>query len=192
MTRRVLAALFVSLCAAARLAAREPARVELSVEHRHSSGAFSIRTPADWQARRGARPADLELRGAGARVVLLYEARELGYDSLHVSCMEARLAGPMQTDRVTYEYDFLSATLGARRLLDSALHVRYDAPIDGERDWRQRNVTIVGPEQSLCLIAHVPLRLWKKSADTRALLDAVVQSLRFADDAASQAPSTRP
>jgi hypothetical protein len=88
----------------------------------------------------------------------------------------------MQTERVTYEYDFLSADLGRRRLLDSALHVRYDHEIDGARDWRQRNVTLSGAQEALCLIAHVPLRLWKKSSETRAQVDAVLRSLRFPGD----------
>ncbi len=196
MTRGA-ALLLCSLLGAQPLAAREPPRVELPLEHRHPSGAFTWRTPAGWEVRPGARPDDLELRAAGAalgaRIVFFYEARELGYDSLHVSCMEARLAGPMQTERVTYEYDFLSAEIGPRRLLDSALRVRYDAPVDGEREWRQRNLTIAGPEQSLCVIAHVPLRLWKKSAQVRALVDAVVQSLAFQGDAPAGAlPSRHP
>lgn len=177
-------------------AAREPAP-PLPLEHRHPSGAFTFRTPEGWEVTRGKRPGSLEVRAAGAaagaRIVFLYEARDLGYDSLHVSCMEARLAGPMETERVTYEYDFLSADLGRRRLLDSALHVRYDAEVEGARDWRQRNVTLAGPQEALCVIAHVPLRLWKKSAQARAALDAVVQSLAFPGDAtASPAPSPPP
>lgn len=191
--RRVARLLACGLWLAAPLAARQPPRVELPVEQRHPSGAFTFRTPEGWQVRPGARAGDLEVRGAGlaagARLVFLYEPRELGYDSLHVNCIEARLLGPMQTERVLYEHDFLSANFGPRRLLDSAMQVRYDAPIDGERDWRQRNLTITGPEQSLCVIAHVPLRAWKKSAELRALVDAVVQSLGFPGDAAPP-PST--
>jgi hypothetical protein len=40
-------------------------------------------------------------------------------------------------------------------------------------------VTIVGNGSSLCAITYAPLPLWKKSAPTRALLDAVLGSVTF-------------
>lgn len=156
----------------------------LTREHRHASGAFSFRTPADWQVKPGDKPRSLVAvaagPAAGAHVLFLYDARDLGYDNLHVSCMDVRLRGPMEAGpQVTYEYDFLSATVGERRTLDSAFVVSYDEPIQGQREWRQRNLTVVWPQHSLCVIAYAPRRLWKKSRAARALLDAVVQSLEF-------------
>jgi hypothetical protein len=40
-------------------------------------------------------------------------------------------------------------------------------------------VTIVGNGSSLCAITYAPLTVWKKSAPTRALLDAVLASVTF-------------
>jgi hypothetical protein len=153
----------------------------LSREHTHASGAFSFRTPESWQVESS--PTDqgaLQAAGDGVLLRFLYRAGEQGYDSLHVTCMMERLAAPMDSDpRVRYQYDHVSMLLGERRALDSAFEVRYDAPVLGHREWRQRNLTIVGQGQSLCVIAHAPLPLWKKSAETRSLLDAVVASLKF-------------
>ena len=87
---------------------------------------------------------------------------EAGLDALHAACMDERLLGPMQVDpRVEYEYDFVGGSLDGRRLLDSAFRVRYDQPVQGHREWRQRNVTLVGAGESLCVIAHAPRALWK-------------------------------
>ena len=47
--------------------------------------------------------------------------------------------------------------------LDSAFVVRYDAPVEGSAAWRQRNLTIVGGGESLCVIGYAPLPAWKKS-----------------------------
>ncbi len=156
----------------------------LSVEVRHPSGAFAFRTPEGWTVSPGAQPGRLEVLAAppasGARLVFAFEPRDLGFDGLHVNCMDQRLRGPMETDpRVDYEYDFLSATLGERRVLDSAFVVRYEPPVDGQREWRQRNLTVAGEQQSLCVIVHAPRKLWKKSPAARAVLDAVVQSVSF-------------
>lgn len=156
----------------------------LDSRHRHPSGAFTFRTPADWTVKPGERPGSLLATGsgpaAGAHVLFNYEPRDLGYDSLHVSCMDITLRGPMETaPQRKYEYDFLSSTVGEQRVLDSAFWLHYDPPVDGEREWRQRNVTVVGAQQSLCVIAYMPRRVWKKSREARALVDAVVQSLEF-------------
>ena len=43
--------------------------------------------------------------------------------------------------QVDYEYDFVGGAVGERRALDSAFVVHYDEPVEGQRDWRQRNVT---------------------------------------------------
>jgi hypothetical protein len=160
------------------LAALAPA---LTKEYRHPSGAFSFRTPEDWRVGpQEGRPDVLEASGPGLRIRFLHHAGEAGYDSLHATCMMERLAGPMQTSAdVRYEYDFVSWSAGPLRALDSAFTLRYDAPVEGYRDWRQRNVTVVGSGQSLCVIAHSPVPVWKKSKSLKQTLDSVLGSIRF-------------
>ena len=55
--------------------------------------------------------------------------------------------------------------------------MRYDSAIQGHQEWRQRNLTVVGAGQSLCIIVYVPAQVWKKSKASRALADAVVTSV---------------
>jgi hypothetical protein len=94
--------------------------------------------------------------------------------------MLERLAPETESEpQVKYEYDFVSGPLLDRRALDSAFVVRYDNAIRGHRDWRQRNLTIVGGGQSLCVIAYVPARVWKRSLAARSLVTAVTGSLAF-------------
>jgi hypothetical protein len=94
--------------------------------------------------------------------------------------MLERLADPMQTDpTVRYEYDFLSGVHEDRRFLDSAFFVTYDQEVLGHREWRQRNVTVVGAGESLCAIYYAPAKIWKKDEATRALLDAIFASVTF-------------
>jgi hypothetical protein len=93
--------------------------------------------------------------------------------------MLERLAGPMDTEpEISYEYDFVSGNVGNRRVLDSAFSVRYDKPRHNHRQWRQRNLTVVGGGDSLCVITYVPREDWK-SASTRGLIDSVVTSVVF-------------
>jgi hypothetical protein len=80
---------------------------------------------------------------------------------------------------VDYEYDFLQGWIGNRKALDSAFVVHYDEPVEGHADWRQRHVTVVGQGESVCVVAMVPRRVWKKSKEDRALLEAVMTSVRF-------------
>jgi hypothetical protein len=152
----------------------------LVAEHTHSSGAFSFKTPAGWSVGPPkANPDALDASGDGVVVRFLYRPDEIGFDALHALCMLERLAAPMaQNPRVEYEYDFISATVGDRRSLDSAFLVRYDAAIAGYREWRQRNLTLVGAGESLCLITYAPQPLWKQRA-TRRLLEAVLASVAF-------------
>jgi hypothetical protein len=120
--------------------------------------------------------------GEGELIVrFLYRAGEGGLDTTHVDCMLERLAGPMVAEpQVKYEYDFRGGVIGGDRgALDSAFVVRYDTPIQGQRDWRQRNLTIVGAGQTLCVMTYAPAPVWKKSQEARALLDAVVGSITF-------------
>jgi hypothetical protein len=94
--------------------------------------------------------------------------------------MLVRLAGPMDAfPQVDYEYDFVGGEVGDRRALDSAFVVHYDQPVEGHRDWRQRNLTVVGEGESVCVVAYAPLPFWKKSKPARNLLTSVVESIRF-------------
>lgn len=153
----------------------------LPAEHVHPSGAFSYRTPAGWTSKMLEDRSDvLEASGDDGLLVRFYfRPQEISLDSLHVMCMDMRLLPPMETSpQVKYEHDFVGGVLGERKLLDSAFEVSYDRPVNGSVQWRQRNVTIVGLGQSLCASSHAPRARWKK-AETRALLDAVLASVRF-------------
>ena len=177
-----LAILVALLPAAASAGGKKPEPAPpLPREHLHSSGAFTFRTPEDWRVEPSpTNPDAIEAGGGGLLVRFLFYKEDRGYDSLHVVCMLERLAGEMdQEPRVNYEYDFVSGVAGDRRGLDSAFVVTYLKPIAGYTEWRQRNVTIVGPGQSLCAISYAPLPLWKKSPAVRALLDAVLGSVVF-------------
>ncbi len=153
---------------------------DLPREHVCPSKAFSFRTPADWTVESsGTSPEVVQAQGDSVVVRFLHRGQEVGFDGLHVDCMQERLGGsPLQAEpQVEYEYDFVGGRIGARRALDSAFRVRYDLPILGFREWRQRNITLVGEGESLCVIAYCPMKLWKKSPETRALLDGVLASI---------------
>lgn len=162
-------------------AGRQPtaAPPPLTAEHTHPSGAFSFRTPADWKVGPLPGRSDAWQASSGPLAVrFVYQAGENGLDSVHVACMLERLAGPMEMEpRVRYEYDFVGARAGDHRALDSAFAVRYDQPIQGHRDWRQRCLTVVGGGHSLCVALYAPSALWKKSAPARALGEAVLGSV---------------
>ena len=150
-------------------------------EHTNASKTLTFRTPAGWlvEARTG-QPEVTEARGDGLIVRVLRREGELGLDSLHVECMLVRLTGPMDTfPQVDYEYDFVGGAVGERRVLDSAFVVHYDEPVEGHRDWRQRNLTVVGEGVSVCAIAYAPLPVWKKSKPARKLLTSILESIRF-------------
>jgi hypothetical protein len=176
----VLAALLAARAPVPAEAARKPPPpIVLDAEHASPSGAFRFRTPAAWAVEsRGSQPEIVDAAGDGVRVRFLHRNGEHGYDSLHGSCMLERLAPPAEISPVIrYEYDFVGTSFGDRRALDSAFVVRYDAPVDGHKEWRQRNVTIVGAGSSLCAIAYAPAPVWKKEPRARALLDAVLGSV---------------
>ena len=150
-------------------------------EHRSPTESFRFRTPSDWTVRTiRETPEVLEAQGDGLRVRFLHRGQEAGYDSLHVDCMLERLAEAMDmAPQVKYEYDFVSWETGPHRALDSAFAVSYDRPVEGHKRWRQRNLTVVGAGQSLCVITYCPASRWKRSAETRALLDSVVRSVEL-------------
>ena len=181
-TRALLvAALFLITTAA------EPARKKtvpappLPREHGHPSGALTFRTPDSWTvATPPAAPETVTAAGDGLMARFVARQGESGYDSLHGACMLERLAGPMATaPGVKYEYDFVGGLVANRRALDSVFVVRYDEPVLGHRDWRQRNVTVVGGGYSVCVVLYAPAMVWKKSAESRALLDAVLASVQL-------------
>jgi len=179
LLRRAAAVLTLSALVCGPSLAKETPAPVLDSEHEHPSGAFTFRTPASWTVRpRASNPDVLEAVGDDVLVRFLFRWGEIGYDGLHVDCMLERLAPPMDIQpRVEYEYDFLSGGFGPMRALDSAFTVTYDSPIRGQRQWRQRNLTLVGAGESLCVISYAPLPLWKKDKKLRALLDAVVRSV---------------
>ena len=165
-------------------AAAAPKAPELTRVHSHPSGAFSFRTPEAWKEGTFGPGQDVQVAGDGLVIRFVYRPQEVGYDSLHAECMEQRFTGPMDVSpQVQYEYDFLSGEVGQHRILDSAFFTRYDAPILGYREWRQRNVTMVGAGESLCVIGYAPLPLWKKDKALHALLDAVFKSVTFRSEA---------
>jgi hypothetical protein len=175
--------LTVAVCPDPVLAGRkDPGPVPpLSVEHQHPSGAFLFRTPDGWKVQPiAANPDAIEAWGGDLGVRFVYRAEEYGYDSLHVDCMQERLAGPMDTEpQIQYEYEFVGGEVGSRRALDSAFIVRYDRPRHGHREWRQRTITVVGQGESLCVMTYVPREMWKSSPPTRALVDSLLASVTF-------------
>ena len=153
----------------------------LTQEHRFPSGAFTFKTPAGWKLEPVAgNPEAIQASGEGVLVRFVYRPGEAGFDGLHVNCMLERLAPEKDSEpQVRYEYDFLGGDVGEMRILDSAFEVIYDAPIQGSRAWRQRNITLVGKGHSLCAISYAPAELWKKSKATRATLDGILTSVSF-------------
>jgi hypothetical protein len=151
----------------------------LDTLHTSPTGAFSFRTPKGWTiAERAAEPETVDAAGSGVRVRIVYRAGEHGFDSLHGTCMLERLAPPENVSpEIKYEYDFMGGAFGDRRALDSAFVVKYDQPVFGHKHWRQRNLTVVGGGSSLCAISFAPVPVWKKSRETRELLDAVLGSV---------------
>jgi hypothetical protein len=182
--RVIRGALVLSLLSPPPAGAKEkPAPIPpLTAVHVNASGTIRLHTPAGWTVEsRAGEPEATEARGDGLIVRILRRRGELGLDSLHVECMLVRLADAMETSpRVEYEYDFVSGQFGDRRALDSAFRTHYDRPVDGSADWRQRNVTLVGDGESVCVIGYAPAALWKKSKPARSLLQAVLARVEFA------------
>jgi hypothetical protein len=181
MIRRCLALLVVLLAAPFPASAKDPPPPPVDTEHVHPSGALTFRTPASWTVEDvPSVPGAVQTKGDGLIVRFVYRKGDVGYDTLHVDCMAERLTGPFDVSpEIKYEYDFLSATVGEMRILDSAFVTKYDAPIDGQIEWRQRNLTITGGGHSLCAIAFAPLKVWKKSKSAKLIVEQVVMSATF-------------
>jgi hypothetical protein len=175
---RVFSQLIVGLLAAVSLAAKDNVP-PLTLEHVAPGGAFTFKTPQGWTfAPSNARRDLLVASGDGVMIWFLPHRSSAGSDGLHISCMAERLAPPMAVNpQIVYEYDFAEGETNDLRLLDSAFYVRYDRPIAGALEWRQRNVTLLGKERSLCVIVNVPTLVWKKSKGVRKLIDAVVKNV---------------
>jgi hypothetical protein len=166
--------------ASARLKIKLPEPPPLEMHH-HPSGAFTFKVPEDWTVGPvGDDPDALEAVGDDLVVRFIYRAGEVGYDSLHATCMMSRLWGHMDADPdVRYEYDYVGGGYGAMRALDSAFVVSYETPYRGHRKWRQRNLTIVGAGHSLCLVENAPVPVWKKSPKARSILEAIPVNVKF-------------
>jgi hypothetical protein len=94
--------------------------------------------------------------------------------------MLLRLAGPMDTKPgADYEYDFNGAEISGHRTLDSAFVVEYDNAVEGEHKWRQRNLTLVNDNESVCVITYAPNPVFKKSKAVRKLLTSLVESVKW-------------
>ncbi len=154
---------------------------ELTSRHTNASGTIRFRTPEDWRVEtRPGIPEITEARGGQLLVRIVRREGEVGLDALHVDCMLLRLGDAMQSrPAVDYEYDFVGGTVEARRALDSAFVVHHDEPIDGAHDWWQRNVTVVGAGESVCLVGYGPRPELGRKKPLRRLMDAVLTSVEF-------------
>jgi hypothetical protein len=153
----------------------------LTEQHLNAAQTVRFHTPAGWTVTSvPGKPELTEARGSGLILRVLWRPEEVGLDSLHVDCMLVRLAPENQAGpAVDYEYDFVGGMIGTRRALDSAFVTHYDEPLDGVRNWHQRNVSIVGEGESVCVIGYGPLPAAKKSKPLRKLLDAVMTSVEL-------------
>ena len=125
-------------------------------------------------------PNTLQAVGQGVVVRFVYRPGEVGYDAFHGICITERLSGkPGEAPATRYEYDYVDGAYGDRRSLDSAFFVEYDEEVMGHRKWRQRNLTVVGGGDSLCIVAFAPVAVWNKSSAARTALEAVVQNVTF-------------
>jgi len=146
-------------------------------EYWHPSGAFHMTIPGAWTATAVAGKTDIDLSGDGLFVRIIYRPGEVGYDALHGLCLMERLQDDADIN-LRWDYDYEEAPYGTRRSLDSAFTVEYEKPFQGQKKWRQRNLTIVGGGQSLCLVANAPASKWKYKK-VRALLKRVLESVKF-------------
>jgi hypothetical protein len=153
----------------------------LAQEHWNGSRTLRFKTPEGWLVSNRSGDVDVtDAIGDGMRLRLLRWPANMGLDTTHVDCMLQRLAGPMETSLdVRYEYDFIGGEIGDRRVLDSAFVVEYDKPVDGDKKWRQRNLTIVGATESICIITYVRQGIWKKSTPARKLLTSLAENVKW-------------
>jgi hypothetical protein len=173
----VMALVLAALGASTAVARKE--EIVLGLERLHPSGAFTYRLPEGWTI--GAAPNDpdaMDAVGDGVMVRLFYRRGEVGYDGLHGICLMQRFPGHGEAE-AQYEYDYVEGVDGPRRILDSAFVLAYEAPVQGYKRWRQRNLTLVGGGHSLCIITFAPVPVWKKSGKARSATEALVKSVKF-------------
>jgi hypothetical protein len=157
---------------------REPPRLTLT--HHIGSSTATFRTPDSWviSGSSGSNPEIVTADGGEVAVRFLRWDNEAGLDSLHVVCLDQRLAATETLDpSLSYEYEFLSGVRADRQILDSAYAIRYAAPVKGHTRWRHRVVTVVGKGEGLCVVAFCPVAVWKGSSEARATLESVVMSV---------------
>jgi hypothetical protein len=178
--RIAVSLLALAIVPASAWAGRKPiAAPPLTLEHRHPSGAFNFKTPDGWKVG-AASPDAFEAWNGELGVRFLYHQGESGLDSLHATCILEGLAPLGASEpQLKYEYEYVGGVLGNRRVLDSAHSMRYDEAVRGQRDWRQRTVTVVGGGESVCVMSYAPVAAWKKQPASRAVLEAVMGSLTF-------------
>jgi hypothetical protein len=177
--RRLPALAILVSCGASLLAAEKKSPPPLTREHPIASSTATFRTPEDWVVSvSGTNPQVVMAEGGDVAVRFLRWDSEMSLDALHVLCLVERLAEPMALEpTIRYEYEFLGGEQAERRILDTAFAVQYTAPVKGFTHWRQRVVTLVGKGEGLCVVAFCPVPVWKKSAEARDLLKAVVASV---------------
>jgi hypothetical protein len=156
-----------------------PTPADLNRTHHIASSAATFKTPEGWVVGgSGDSPEIVNAEGNDLLVRFLRWDNEAGLDGLHVTCLVERLGDVPTIDATThYEYDFQSGERGDWRILDTAFTISYEAPVRGQRDWRQRVITMVGKGQAFCVVAFCPVQLWKRSAASKRLLEAVVGSV---------------
>jgi hypothetical protein len=176
---KLAATLALVIQSATPVLAGDKALPPLTRQHRIASTAVTFRTPEDWVVSvAGNNPEVVNALGGNVAVRFLRWDSEIGLDSLHVLCMVERAGEPAVIEpSVHYEYEFVGGEQAERRVLDTAFSVQYTAPVKGFPAWRQRVVTLVGKGEGLCVVAFCPLKLWKRSRETRDTLNAVVASV---------------
>jgi hypothetical protein len=176
---RRLALLFALLAPLPAYAHKEKEEVVLGPARQHPLGGFTYQLPQGWTIQTASNdPDSLDASGDGVMVRLFYRPGEIGYDALHGICLMQRFPGHGEGEP-QYEYDYIEGHDGPRRILDSAFVMAYEAPVQGYKKWRQRNLTVVGSGHSLCLISFAPLPVWKKSDKARSATEALMRSIKF-------------
>ena len=147
----------------------------------HPTAGFTYRVPEGWTSGPlPGRPDVIQVASATALVRFVVQKGELGLDVAHVLCMDERLADPMATSAGTeYEDDFLTNVVAGRHTAFSSLVVAYDAPIMGYRVWWQRNRTIVGGGETICVMGTMPDKLRRKRKRLRHELESIMDGMSF-------------
>ena len=151
--------------------------------HQLPSGGFAFRTPEAWKVVSTPESPDTlnAARRRRGRALRSTTEGETGYDSFHGACMLERLAGAMEMDpsrpvRIRLRGRSDRRPPGPRLRLRG--HLRQADPGRAPMAPAQRDASWA-TERRCASITYAPATLWKKSAPTRALLDAVLASVTF-------------